>query len=57
MEHFLEIIAPVSMLVTAGMLIWVNVLEIKQEREEAKRKEFEKKHEEIKRRWKEAGNK
>ena len=48
MANILEILAPISMLITAGLLIWMNVMDTKKEKDV---------HEEIKRRWKEAEKK
>ena len=49
MEQFTEIMALISIMVTAIMLLVQNIIEDRQEKNEAKAA-----HEEVKKRWKEA---
>lgn len=54
MGNFLEIMAPISMMITAVLLLVQNVIEDRQEKKEAELRKAKEAHEEIKRRWKEA---
>ena len=53
MEQFMEIIAVTSMVITAGILFALNIMEDIQEKREEKLREAKAAHEEVKRRWKE----
>lgn len=54
MGNFTEIMALISIMFTAVMLLVENVIEDRQEKKEAELKKAKAAHEEIKRRWKEA---
>ena len=54
MGNFTEIMALISIMFTAVMLLVENVIEDRQEKKEAELRKAKEKHEEIKRRWKEA---
>ena len=53
MGQFTEIMACISIMITAVMLLVQNIIEDRQEKREAKLREAKAAHEEIKRRWKE----
>ena len=53
MGQFTEIMACISIMFTAVMLLVQNIIEDRQEKREAKLREAKAAHEEIKRRWKE----
>ena len=53
MEQFMEIVAVTSMVITAGILFALNIMEDIQEKREEKLREAKAAHEEVKRRWKE----
>lgn len=53
MENILEFLMPISMLITAVLLLALNIIEEKQEAKEKKLREAKAAHEEIKKRWKE----
>lgn len=57
MENFIEIIAVISMMVTAVMLLVQNVIEERQEKEKERLRKAKEAHNEIKKRWKEAEEK
>lgn len=54
MLDLLELLMPFSMMITAVMLLVLNIIETKQEKEEAKMKKIKEAHDEIKKRWEEA---
>ena len=54
MGNFFEIMAPISMMITAVLLLVQNIIEEREEKKEAEIKKAKAAHEEIKRRWKEA---
>lgn len=54
MANFFDIMAPISMMITAVMLLVQNVIEDREERKEEERKKAREAHDEIKKRWKEA---
>lgn len=54
MGQFTEIMACISIMITAVMLLVQNIIEEREEKKEAELKKAKEKHEEIKRRWKEA---
>jgi len=55
MGQFTEIMACISIMITAVMLLVQNIIEEREEKKEAELKKAKEKHEEIKRRWKESG--
>lgn len=54
MGQFTEIMAVISIMFTAVMLLVQNIIEDRQEKKEAELKKAKVAHEEIKRRWNEA---
>ena len=52
--QFTEIMACISIMFTAVMLLVQNIIEDRQEKKEAKLREAKAAHEEVKRRWAEA---
>ena len=54
MGQFTEIMACISIMITAVMLLVQNIIEDRQEKREAKLREAKAAHEEIKKRWAEA---
>lgn len=57
MGQFTEIMAVVSIMFTAVMMLVLNVIEDRQERKEAKLREAKAAHEEVKKRWKDVEDK
>ena len=55
MGNYLEIMAPISIMITAFLLLALNIIEDYQEKKEKKLREAKAAHEEIKKRWEEAG--
>lgn len=53
MGQFTEIMAVISIMITAVMLLVENIIEDRQEKKEAELKKAKAAHEEIKKRWKE----
>ena len=53
MGQFTEIMALISIMITAVMLLVENIIEDRQEKKEAELKKAQAAHEEIKKRWKE----
>lgn len=53
MGQFTEIMAVISIMITAVLLLVQNIIEDRQEKKEAKLKEAKAAHEEVKRRWRE----
>ena len=51
MEQFTEIMACISMMITAVLLLVENIIEDRQEKKEAELKKAKAAHEEIKKRW------
>lgn len=54
MVDFFDIMAPISMMITAVMLLVQNIIEDREERKEEEQKKAREAHDEIKRRWREA---
>ena len=53
MGQFTEIMACISIMITAVMLLVQNIIEDRQEKKEAKLREAKAAHEEVKKRWRE----
>ena len=56
MGQFTEIMAVISIMFTAVMLLAQNIIEDRQEKKEAALKDAKEAHEEIKKRWEETEN-